>query len=198
MFQVENEYLSYGKDSNHVKLLLYMFRKYGLKELIITSDHEFDWRNKMLDLSKYALHTINGDQLDIRHMEFVKSQSPHFPIMVMELWCGWFDVWKNRKHQTQDSRLLNQFLSFLINNGSSFNLYMFIGGTNFGFTNGAINITKYEVITTSYDYDAPLTEAGDTTPKYFLIRELLLEFYKSIGIPYLPEVPPNLPKGNYG
>jgi hypothetical protein len=28
---------------------------------------------------------------------------------------------------------------------------------------------------TSYDYDAPLSEAGDPTPKYYAIRETILK-----------------------
>jgi hypothetical protein len=48
---------------------------------------------------------------------------------------------------------------------SSFNAYMFIGGTNFGFmagnvgkiVNGSSLSTSF---VTSYDYDAPLTESG--------------------------------------
>lgn len=34
-------------------------------------------------------------------------------------------------------------------------------------------------VTTSYDYDAPLTEAGDVTPKFLAIREQIKNLTKS-------------------
>ncbi|GFR60736.1 beta-galactosidase [Elysia marginata] len=177
-----------------------MLRRYGVKEMMVTSDHVFNVArdNKKFDISKYALHTINSDSISLEHVDFVRYLNPHFPVMVMELWCGWFDNWRGQSHQTQDINTLDVILSFLMESKSSFNLYMFHGGTNFGFTSGAVNFTKYDLISTTYDYDAPLTEAGDTTPKYFFIREQLLKFYKTISIPHLPEVPPNLPKAKYG
>ncbi|GFO02827.1 beta-galactosidase, partial [Plakobranchus ocellatus] len=198
MFQVENEYSSYGVDHNHVKLLLYMMREYGVRELVVTSDNVFQLLkdHPEFDVSKYALNTINGHKIDENHLEFVQKQNQHFPIMVMELWCGWFDWWRH-DHTTGNIKTLKKTLTYLLDHGGSFNLYMFLGGTNFGFTSGAANLTRYEVVTTSYDYGAALSEAGDTTPKYFLVRDELLKFYKKLGIPYLPEVPPNLPKASY-
>lgn len=59
---------------------------------------------------------------------------------------------------------------------ASVNIYMFYGGTNFGFTAGA-NGGEKEFLPdiTSYDYDAPLTEAGDPTAKYFAIRDTIAQ-----------------------
>ena len=67
----------------------------------------------------------------------------------------------------------------------SINFYMFIGGTNFGFTNGGTRVT-------SYDYDAPLSEAGNYTAKYYKTRELYLKGVASGIFPktYLPDIPP--------
>ena len=47
---------------------------------------------------------------------------------------------------------------------------------------------------TSYNYDAPLTEAGDSTDKYEAIRETLLGFYTKMGVKSLPKRVPDLPK----
>lgn len=50
---------------------------------------------------------------------------------------------------------------------------MFHGGTSFGFTAGSNTIgDKFQACPTSYDYDAPLNEAGDPTPKLEAIRRL--------------------------
>ena len=59
--------------------------------------------------------------------------------------------------------------------GASVNMYMFHGGSNFGYTSGAKgnkDASVFEPHTTSYDYDAPLSEAGDTTMKYWDIRNV--------------------------
>ena len=58
--------------------------------------------------------------------------------------------------------------------GYSVNLYMFHGGTTFGFMNGAnIDRGRYLPQTTSYDYDAALDESGRPTPKYFAFRDVI-------------------------
>jgi beta-galactosidase len=59
---------------------------------------------------------------------------------------------------------------------ASFNFYMFHGGTNFGFMSGANYDLKYEPTITSYDYNAPLNEAGDRTPTYYAIRNLMEKY----------------------
>lgn len=95
-------------------------------------------------------------------------------------------------------------LSGVLDAGGSFNMYMFHGGTNFGFMAGAnyFEGSHYKPDVTSYgtydnkgqffrslffflgqyyhvafvsDYDAPLSEAGDITPKYMKAREIILE-----------------------
>ena len=73
-------------------------------------------------------------------------------------------------------------------------MYMFIGGTNFGFTSGANHYETFTPDVTSYDYDALLTEAGDTTPKYFAVRKVIEKYVDH----KLPDVPANRPKKAYG
>ncbi|GFS10433.1 beta-galactosidase [Elysia marginata] len=99
MFQVENEYLSYAEDSNHVKLLLYRCRRQS-KCIICSENHRAEWLSD--GILKDALHTINSDSISLEHVDFVRYLNPHFPVMVMELWCGWFDNWRGQSHQTQD------------------------------------------------------------------------------------------------
>jgi len=50
---------------------------------------------------------------------------------------------------------------------------MFHGGTSFGFGAGSNLGSTFEPCPTSYDYDAPLSEAGDPTPKYYAMREVI-------------------------
>jgi beta-galactosidase len=73
---------------------------------------------------------------------------------------------------------------------------MFHGGTNFGLTSGANEAPypDYQATVTSYDYDAPLDEAGDPTPKYFAFREVLGRY---TPLPDLP-IPGPAPKMGLG
>ncbi|KAB0340046.1 hypothetical protein FD755_024810, partial [Muntiacus reevesi] len=109
------------------------------------------------------------------------------PKMVMEYWTGWFDSWGGPHYILDSSEVLNT-VSAIVEAGSSINLYMFHGGTNFGFIGGAVHFQDYKPDVTSYDYDAVLTEAGDYTAKYTRLRE----FFGSMSGAPLP-VPPALP-----
>jgi len=84
----------------------------------------------------------------------------------------------------------------MLDNGASVNFYMFYGGTNFGFTAGANEIGpgNYMADITSYDYDAPMTEAGDPTPKYQALRRIIARY---LPLPDQP-VPAPVPKRSYG
>ncbi|XP_009707806.1 PREDICTED: beta-galactosidase-1-like protein, partial [Cariama cristata] len=71
---------------------------------------------------------------------------------------------------------------------------MFHGGTNFAYWSGADFKDQYKPVTTSYDYDAPLSEAGDPTEKLFAIRTVISKFQT---LPVGP-MPPATPKYAYG
>uniref|UniRef100_A0A915JV96 Glycoside hydrolase 35 catalytic domain-containing protein n=1 Tax=Romanomermis culicivorax TaxID=13658 RepID=A0A915JV96_ROMCU len=97
--------------------------------------------------------------------------------MVAEYWTGWFDQW-GEQHHTFELETFEKTFQIILERNASFNLYMFVGGTNFGFTNGA-NIgaeSAYNPVITSYDYDALLTEDGQLTPKYRLARNLIAKY----------------------
>ncbi|XP_059161574.1 beta-galactosidase-1-like protein 2 [Physella acuta] len=201
MFQVENEFSSYTGDVDHLKLLVYMMKKLNVKELLVTSDHMFKQKyaeNKYVDFSQYALLADNLGSIKESSYNVISELNPHFPYMVMELWSGWFDYWGQEKHSKSSVEGLRETLNAIMHLEGSFNLYMFIGGTNFGFTSGANNFTSYRPMVTSYDYDAILTEAGDITPKYHVVRSILHTFYKTLGYDSLPSVPFNTKKGHYG
>jgi beta-galactosidase len=94
--------------------------------------------------------------------------------MCGEFWSGWFDHWHaDGRDQRAPEEIMKEVNTFF-DLGASFNFYMFHGGTNFSFWNGANGSpTSYEPTVTSYDYTAPLTEAGDTTPMYDALRETI-------------------------
>jgi beta-galactosidase len=78
----------------------------------------------------------------------------------------------------------------MLSRGYSVNLYMFHGGTSFGFMAGANYDRAYQPDTTSYDYDAPLDEAGRPTAKYFAFRGVILRHLHGATLPALPPATP--------
>jgi len=106
--------------------------------------------------------------------------------MVMEYWTGWFDHWGQKTHSTLPAAKYNATIRQVLNEGGSINQYMFCGGTSFGFMAGSNwNSGKKLALsdTTSYDYDAPLTEYGDWTVKYNITRQIVSEYFPE----YLPK-----------
>jgi beta-galactosidase len=104
---------------------------------------------------------------------------PEGPFMNGEYWAGWFDHW-GEKHHTTDARQQADELAWILAQNYSISIYMFHGGTSFGWMNGANSNGKdYQPDVTSYDYDAPLDESGRPTPKYFLFRDVIA---KATGI----------------
>lgn len=109
--------------------------------------------------------------------------------MCSEFWSGWFDHW-GRKHETRPAKDMVRGIKEMLDRNISFSLYMAHGGTTFGHWGGANN-PAYSAMCSSYDYDAPISEAGWTTEKYFQLRNLLKN-YLSAG-EELPAVPAALP-----
>lgn len=108
------------------------------------------------------------------------------PLMCAEFWNGWFDHW-GEEHKTRDANDVADVLDRMLQAGASVNFYMFHGGTNFGFYNGANYSDKYEPTVTSYDYDCLLSEAGDPTEKYYEVRNVLSK-YTGVDMNYMPPV----------
>ena len=93
--------------------------------------------------------------------------------MTGEYWAGWFDHWGEKHHDTDGAKEAAEF-EWMLSQGYSVSMYMFHGGTSFGWMNGAnSNGTNYEPDTTSYDYDAPLDEQGKPRQKYYLFRDAI-------------------------
>lgn len=176
LMQVENEYGGYGNDKEYLYSLANLMRKHGATVPFVTSDGP--WHD-MLDngsVQDLALPTINcGSGIQEHFAKLRTFHGENAPLMVMEFWIGWFDAWGDREHHTRDVESAAQELSHILEEGSV-NIYMFHGGTNFGFTSGANYYEKLAPDTTSYDYDALLTEWGDITPKYEAFQKVISRY----------------------
>lgn len=194
MVQVENEYGSYGNDQQYLLELEKLYRENGVDCLLFTSDGTRDWMLSGGTLP-HLLATANFGSDPQAHFRALREYRQQEPLMCGEFWSGWFDHWYEQ-HHTRTPENIASDVEALMDCGASFNLYMFHGGTNFGFTNGANHTgTEYQPTVTSYDYCAPLSECGDMTPAYYRIREIIRR-RTGLDSP-VPEVH-NLPKAAYG
>ncbi|XP_075772516.1 beta-galactosidase-1-like protein 2 isoform X2 [Pelodiscus sinensis] len=188
--QVENEYGSYAKDPDYLTYVKMALLDRGIVELLMTSDNKDGLSSGYVE---GALATINLQKVDSTLLIYLDTIQQKKPKMVMEYWTGWFDSWGG-PHNIFDADDVVNSVEEVLKMGASINLYMFHGGTNFGFMNGALDFDEYKPDVTSYDYDAVLTEAGDYTSKFFKLRQL---FSKIIGQP-LPLPPVVTGKASYG
>ena len=192
MVQCENEYGYYGDDKQYLEYLRDGFIRRGIDVPLFTSDgtSEDDLLDGTVD---GCLATLNfGSRVEENFVAHDKL-FPDMPKMCMEMWNGWFDAWGDDKHHTTSAEDYAQVVDDMLKRGS-LNMYMFIGGTNFGFTSGANHYEKFAPDVTSYDYDAMLTECGDVTAKYYAVRDVIKKY---VDEP-LPEVPANREKKAYG
>ncbi|MFE7598283.1 beta-galactosidase family protein [Streptomyces sp. NPDC057494] len=188
--QVENEYGAYGDDTAYLAELADLLRRHGVDVPLFTSDQPADLARGSLD---GVLATANFGSRTAEGLAALRAHRPEGPLMCMEFWIGWFDRWGG-VHARRDPADAAAELDLLLAAGASVNIYMFHGGTNFGFTNGANDKGTYRPTVTSYDYDALLDEAGDPTPKYAAFREVIARY-----APVPADPPPAAgPKAAYG
>lgn len=186
MMQVENEYGTFGNDRKYLELLRDMMREGGIDVPLFASD------GPGADiLSNTAVEgifpTANfGSRAKVAY-SCLKDFNGGGPCMCTEFWLGWFDAWRDGKHHTTDPDEAAKELKELLENGSV-NLYMFEGGTNFGFMNGSNYGTHLTPDVTSYDYDAVLTEDGQLTEKYHKLKKVITEHIQKE-----PEAEPTVP-----
>ncbi|MFE6938257.1 beta-galactosidase [Streptomyces chartreusis] len=169
--QVENEYGAYGDDTAYLKHLESAFRSRGVEELLFTCDQADPEHLAAGSLPGVLATATFGSRVD-RNLAELRRHQPEGALMCAEFWIGWFDHWGG-PHHVRDAADAAADLDRLLSAGASVNIYMFHGGTNFGFTNGANHKHAYQPTVTSYDYDAALTECGDPGPKYHAFREVI-------------------------
>lgn len=174
MLQIENEYGSYGDDKDYLRAIAKIYRDNGMDCMYFTSDGTSSTMLSGGTLDEYLAVANFGSKPEER-LPLLKSFRKDQPLMCGEYWCGWFDHWFEEHHTRTPEEICADFEGFF-RLEASFNFYMFHGGTNFGFMNGANYSSKYEPTVTSYDYCAPLNEAGDRTPTYYAVRDMIKKY----------------------
>ncbi|XP_053186993.1 beta-galactosidase-1-like protein 2 [Scomber japonicus] len=170
--QVDNEYGSFAKDEGYMLFIKEALQSRGISELLFTSDNHNALKSGGVD---GAIRSVKLQKLNQRDIQDLNSLQPNSPTMVMDYWTGWYDVWGDLHHVLPPEDMVSTVREML-RRGMSVNLYMFHGGSSFGFMSGALADPSYKALVPSYDYDAPLSEAGEYTLKYHLLRDLLCRF----------------------
>ena len=187
MMQVENEYGSYCEDKVYLAALRDGLIGRGIDVPLVTSDGPW---GDMLACGKIDGVFQTGNFGSKAEEHFAKMDTLGInPKMCMEFWCGWFDHWGCGKHSTTSAESAAHEFDEILKRGHA-NIYMFHGGTNFGFMNGANDYEALAPDVTSYDYDSPLTEDGRITEKYRLFKETIAKYrdtpIEEIDIPEIP------------
>ena len=191
MVQVENEYGSYGSDHDYMRAIQTSIRDAGFDVPLYTSDgaEESDLKGGTLPDVLSVINFSASDSPEGQFSSFAKFRTG-VPKMVGEFWTGWFDHWGETHHLTNPAKEAAN-LEWLLSRGISFNLYMVHGGSSPGPMAGANFSDRYEPDISSYDYDAPIDEAGRLTPKFFALREVIRKHLSPDET--LPEPPAPLP-----
>jgi beta-galactosidase len=184
MVQVENEYGSYGSDKEYLAINKQMFIDAGFTGLLYTCDPAKDVSKGRLP---GLLTAVNGVSNPEKIRSLVKeNHDGKGPFLVAEWYPAWFDWW-GEKHHTVPAERYTAELDTLLGAGISVNMYMFHGGTTRDFMNGAnyYDSSYFQPQISSYDYDAPLDEAGNATDKFMKFRAVIQKHVKEP----LPGVP---------
>ncbi|MGI9581864.1 glycoside hydrolase family 35 protein [Chryseobacterium sp. RRHN12] len=193
MVQAENEFGSYVAQRKDISLeehrkyshkIKEMLLKSGISVPLFTSDGSSLFKGGSVE---GALPTANGESdINVLKKSINEYNGGKGPYMVAEYYPGWLDHWAEPFVKVSTEEVVKQ-TNLYVENGVSFNYYMIHGGTNFGFTSGANYDKDHDIQPdlTSYDYDAPISEAGWATPKYNALRAIFQKISKN----KLPEVP---------
>lgn len=174
LVQIENEYGAYGDDKDYLAELARVTRAADITVPLTTVDQPVP--QMLRDGSLPGLHlTGSFGSRATERLATLREHQPTGPLMCSEFWDGWFDWWGGI-HHTTDAAASAAELDTLLAAGASVNLYMVHGGTNFGLTNGANHKGRYLPLVTSYDYDAPIDEAGHPTAKFHAFREVIAKY----------------------
>lgn len=190
MVQVENEYGFFGKDADYMGDMRQGLLDAGFNVPLFDcnpTEHLKDgWRPDLFPV-------VNFGSDPAKAFKALRQVLPRGPLMCGEFYPGWFDTW-GAPHHTGDTAHYLSDLDYMLNAGGSFSIYMVHGGTTFGLWSGADRPFKPD--TSSYDYDAPISEAGWATEKFYKTRELFSR-HLSPG-ETLPEPPAKNPIITFG
>lgn len=184
MMQVENEYGSYGNEKEYLKIIASIMREKGVDVPLFTSDGtwmEALESGSLIEENIFVAGNFGSNSKENCHIlkEFISQHGKEWPLMCMEYWDGWFNRWGEEIIRRDAIDLAEDVREMLKIGG--INLYMFRGGTNFGFMNGCSARGNNDLPqVTSYDYDAVLTEWGNPTEKYYELQKVIKSLYPNI------------------
>ena len=185
MIQIENEYGSYGNDRNYMAALKDIWTDSGIDIPFFTGDGATPYMLEAGTLPGCAVGLDSGSS--DKDFDLARKMNPGVPVFSSETYPGWLTHWGENWARPDTAELLSE-VRYLMDSRKSFNFYVIHGGTNFGFTAGANSGGKgYEPDLTSYDYDAPIDEQGNATPKYMALRKLIGSYLpKKVRLPSIP------------
>lgn len=194
--QVENEYGYFGNDATHLAWLRDTLRGLGVDSLLFTSDGTFDDLTIAAGGIPGTLRTANFGSKAAERFATLRRHQPAGPLVCMEFWVGWFDEWRTGRHATRPAAETAAELDALLALPNAHAvIYMFQGGTNWGFTAGGNLADVFQPFVTSYDYDALLDEAGDVTPKFLACWDVI---HRRLKLNRPKATFPPAPKAAYG
>lgn len=179
MMQIENEYGSYGMDKEYLKVTKALMEAGGIEVPLFTSDGAWEEAldaGTLIDEDVFVTGNFGSRSKENAAVlqQYFADHGKKWPLMCMEYWDGWFNRWGEPVIKRDPADLAMEVKEML--KLGSVNLYMFHGGSNFGFYNGCSAREEKDLPqVTSYDYDALLTEAGEPTEKYYLVQQAIKE-----------------------
>lgn len=177
MVQLENEYGYYSAcDNSYMSSLRDIVRSHLGDEIILyTTDNPGLLACGLVDdvfaTIDFGTNTQPDDQF-----KTLRAHRASGPLVNSEFWIGNIDTW-GTQHLTKPVDEVTKWLDVLLSydKNMSLSMYMFHGGTSFGFGSGANN-GGYLPRPTTYDVDALLDEAGDPTEKYRAVKNVISKY----------------------
>lgn len=183
MVQVENEYGLFGSDAAYMR---------GIRQAMIDGGFEVPFFVCNPTPVVERAHAQMPDFFAVANFGSAPRQGFEVlrkiqkgPLMCGEFYPGWFDTW-GTPHRTGKIETILRTLEYMLENNGSFSLYMAHGGTSFGLWGGCDR--PFRPDTSSYDYDAPISEAGWITEKFGLMRAIM-EKHMMLGEAPFPAPP---------
>lgn len=186
LVQIENEYGFYGSDKEYLEMNRKLFIEAGFDGLLYTCDPPVGIANGHLPGLLPAINALDKpNEVKKIIQTYHNGKGPYY---IAEWYPAWFDSWGAAHNKVPAGEFTGRLDSVLAA-GISINMYMFHGGTTRGFMNGANfdDQLAYLPQVSSYDYDAPLDEAGNPTEKYLKFRNVISKYLPAGQ--KLPDVP---------
>ena len=185
MVQVENEYGSFGDDAVYMNKLGKILRESGF-QVPLFACNPVDGLGR--GASPGIFQVVNFGSHPEKAFTALRKFQTTGPLMNGEFYPGWYDVW-GEAHQHGNLEQYVNDLTYMLKRDISFSIYMAHGGTTWDLWAGADSHFRPDV--TSYDYDAPISEAGHVTEKFTRTRALMASYLQpGETLPPIPAAAP--------